>query len=62
MMVVEDEESVFNSLFALMEKSDDKDDEEVTFLDIKENLKDYSLKEPKSLDSILIYGFCDLTK
>ncbi|MCD7449533.1 hypothetical protein HAX54_000373 [Datura stramonium] len=45
-----------------MAKSDNEDNEEVTFLAIKKNLKDYSLKELRSLVNVLIYAFCDLAK
>lgn len=60
--MIEDEDSVFNSLFTLIEKSDNQDDKEVTFLDSKENIKDYSLKEVNSSANVLIDAFCGLTK
>lgn len=49
MMVVEDDVQIYDSYFALTAKSNDDEDEKVTILDIKENLKDYSPKEFRSL-------------
>lgn len=36
-----------------MENSDEDEDDKVTLLDIKENLKDYSIKELKPLSTFL---------
>lgn len=45
-----------------MAKFEDKDDDRVTILDIKNNLKNYSLKELKSLIRVLIDYVYNLTK
>lgn len=50
MMVIEYDVQIYDLVFALMEKSDE---DKVTILDIKENLKYYSLKELNSLVTIL---------
>lgn len=57
-----DDALVYDSLFILMANSDVDEDDKVTFLDIKENLKNYSLTELKSLDAVLIDNINDLTK
>lgn len=62
MMAIEDNDMSFNSMFAFMSKSNKDEEDEVTFLDIKKNLKDYNLKELRSLENILIDSFCDLSK
>lgn len=62
MMVIEYEDQIYDSLFALMGKSEDEDGDKVTILYIKDNLKDYSLKELKSLATVVIDPMFDLTK
>lgn len=64
MMVIEDKCLGFDSFYSFMAKSyvEDKDDEEESFLDIQKNLKSYSLNELRSLASVLIDAYCDLTK
>lgn len=54
MMVMEDDVQVFDSLFSLMADIDDDEDEPVTFLDIKENLKNYSPSKLRSLAFVLV--------
>nr|XP_009797905.1 PREDICTED: uncharacterized protein LOC104244226 [Nicotiana sylvestris] len=53
MMAVESESTEYDSIFALMEKSDD-DDDKVNFLDVQRNLKSYSQKKLISLANVLI--------
>ncbi len=53
---------MYDSLFALKENSVEDKDYKVTLLDIKENLKNYSIKELKSLAAVLIDNVNDLTK
>lgn len=45
MITVEEDESVFDSHFPLIEKSDDDVYDEATLLDIKQNLNEYSFKK-----------------
>ncbi|MCD9639858.1 hypothetical protein HAX54_024768 [Datura stramonium] len=42
--------------------ADADEEEEVTFHDIKKNLKDYNVKELRSLACVLVDSFYDLTK
>lgn len=62
MIVMEDEVQEFDSLFYLMEDTNDDKDEPVNLLDIKVNLKNYSLSKLKALASVLIDSMNDLTK
>lgn len=59
-MAIKVDEDVFDSLFTLMAKSIDDADEEVTLLDIKQNLNVYSIKKLKRLASVLIDSLCEL--
>lgn len=52
----------FMTLFALMLESEDEDDDKVSILKIRDNLKDYILEELKSFATILINSVYDLTK
>ncbi|XP_016458822.2 uncharacterized protein LOC107782451 [Nicotiana tabacum] len=58
MMAVESEAAEYDSIFALMAKSnedeEDDDEDEVNFLDVQRNLKFYSQKKLISLSNILI--------
>ncbi|MCD7454137.1 hypothetical protein HAX54_023619 [Datura stramonium] len=45
-----------------MAKSDDKDEEEVNFLDIQKNLKTYSQKELRALENVLIDAYHGVLK
>lgn len=54
MMVVEDESSAFNSPIALMASLDDEDKNEESFIDVQQNLKDYSKKDLRAHANILI--------
>lgn len=45
MIIVEDKDSTFDSLFSLMVDSDDEDDDGMILLDLKQNLHDYFNKE-----------------
>nr|XP_016484044.1 PREDICTED: uncharacterized protein LOC107804639 [Nicotiana tabacum] len=63
MMAVKSEGADYDSIFALMAKSnddDDNDDDEVNFLDVQRNLKSYSQKELISLGNILIDAYHNL--
>lgn len=61
-MVIEYNDQIYDSHFNLVSKFKDEDDDKVTSLDIQNNLKNYTLKELKSLATILINSVCDLTK
>ncbi|KAF3624243.1 hypothetical protein FXO38_30360 [Capsicum annuum] len=54
MLALEDSEITYDSLFALMEKLEDKDENEVTLSDIKEKLDNYFAKNIKNLANVLI--------
>ncbi|XP_070019484.1 uncharacterized protein [Nicotiana sylvestris] len=58
-MVVENETTEYESIFALMAQPDD-DDDEVNFLDVQRNLKSYSLKKLMSLANVLIDAYHSL--
>lgn len=45
MIVTKDSDDSFDSLFAFIAKYDDKDDEEVSLIDIKQNLNNYFLEK-----------------
>lgn len=62
MIVVKDDVQIYDSLFALLAKSDEDEDEKVTLLDIKGNIKDYSPKGLKYFSIVLIDIVCELTK
>lgn len=61
-IVMEDEVQVFDLLFVLMAETDDNEDEPVTLLDIKENLKNCSLNKLRSLASVLSDSMNELFK
>nr|XP_018624434.1 uncharacterized protein LOC108944157 [Nicotiana tomentosiformis] len=64
MMAVESKAAKYDSIFALMAKSDedeeDDDEDEVNFLDVQRNLKSYSQKKLISLANILIDAYHSL--
>ncbi|XP_070007642.1 structural maintenance of chromosomes protein 3-like [Nicotiana sylvestris] len=63
MMVVENEAKEYDSLFALMDQSDDDEDDdndEVNFRDVQRNLKSYSSKKLMSLANVLIGAYYSL--
>ncbi|XP_070052373.1 MAR-binding filament-like protein 1 [Nicotiana tomentosiformis] len=64
MMTVESEAAEYDSIFALMAKLDedeeDNDEDEVNFLDVQRNLKSYSQKKLISLANILIDAYHSL--
>ncbi|XP_070042464.1 uncharacterized protein [Nicotiana tomentosiformis] len=62
-MVVESKTADYDSIFALMAKSNDdenNDDDEVNFLDVQRNMKSYSQKKLISLVNILIGAYHNL--
>ncbi|XP_019263281.1 PREDICTED: uncharacterized protein LOC109241028 [Nicotiana attenuata] len=59
MMAVESEAAEYDSIFALMAKSDD-DEDVVNFLDVQRNLKSYSPKKLMSLANVLIEAYHSL--
>ncbi|XP_015167052.1 uncharacterized protein [Solanum tuberosum] len=62
MMVVEDDETVYNSIFSLMEKSDDEEDlNEVTLFYLKDDLDTLSIKRLRKLVALLIDSVDKLT-
>ncbi|KAH0665121.1 hypothetical protein KY285_026327 [Solanum tuberosum] len=61
-MAIENDENVFNSIFSLMAKSDDKDDQnEVTLLDLKDDLDSLPIKILRKLTALLIDSVDELT-
>lgn len=62
MMVMKDEVSMFNALFIPMVDTYNKEYKLVTLLDIKENLKENSLSQLRSLTSVLINSLNDLSQ
>ncbi|XP_070013229.1 intracellular protein transport protein USO1-like [Nicotiana sylvestris] len=63
MMVADNGSSEYESIFALMAKSDDDEDneeDEVSFLDVQRNLKTYSKKKLMSLANVLIDAYHSL--
>ncbi|XP_070023070.1 uncharacterized protein [Nicotiana sylvestris] len=65
MMMVEGEETGYDSTFALMAQSDDDEDngnKEVNFKDVQRNLKSYSPKKLMCLADVLITAFCSLAE
>ncbi|XP_075078888.1 uncharacterized protein LOC142164630 [Nicotiana tabacum] len=63
MMVANNGSSEYESIFALMAKSDDdedKEEDEVSFLDVQRNLKTYSMKKLMSLANVLIDAYHSL--
>ncbi|XP_009620458.2 kinetochore-associated protein DSN1-like [Nicotiana tomentosiformis] len=63
MMAVESRSTKYDSLFALMAKSDDdedNDDDAINFLDVQRNLKNYSQMKLISLENVLIDAYHNL--
>ncbi|XP_070003059.1 uncharacterized protein [Nicotiana sylvestris] len=63
MMVVENETTEYDSIFALVAQSNDDedvDDDEVNFLDVQRNLKSYSPKKLMSLANVVIDAYHSL--
>ncbi|KAK4731298.1 hypothetical protein R3W88_024286 [Solanum pinnatisectum] len=61
MLTVKDDENVFNTMFTLMEKSDDEESKkEVTLSDIKQDLHTYSVKKLRNLEAIWIDSITEL--
>ncbi|KAH0696719.1 hypothetical protein KY290_014118 [Solanum tuberosum] len=61
-MAIEDDENVFNTIFSLMAKSDDEEDQnEITLLDLKDDLYSLPIKNLRKLAAILIDSVDELT-
>ena len=55
MMAIEDDESIINSIFSLMSRSDDEDHApEVTLFELKDDLENLSTKSVRKLAALLI--------
>ena len=62
MVVVHEEETVFNEMFALMAHTEnEEEDNQVTLLDMKNDLDKYSLKKLRTLAKVTIYSVIELT-
>lgn len=59
---MEEKLSVFDSIFSLIKDTNNEEKKPITLLEIKENLKDYSLSKLSSLISVLINSLNDLTR
>lgn len=57
MFMIEDESTKSKSSLAFMVKSEDKEDDEIIFFDVQNNLRNYSKKELRLLSSVLIDVF-----
>jgi len=61
-MAVKDDETVFNSIFSLMAKSDDEENQDkVTLFDLKSDTDTLSIKRLRKLDAVLIDSVDKLT-
>ena len=62
MVAVQEEETVFNEIFALMaHTADEEEDNQVTLLDMKNDLDKYSLKKLRTLAKVMIDSVIELT-
>jgi len=62
MMAIKDDESIFNSIFSLMANSDDEEDSnEVTFLDLKNDLDTLHVNKLRKLAALLIDSVVERT-
>lgn len=63
MLVKNDDDNVYNSMFTFIEKSDEEkeDVDKVTLVDLKQTLDTYSPQKLKILTSVLIDSLCELT-
>ena len=62
MVVVHEEETVFNEMFALMSHTEnEEEDNQVTLLDMKNDLDKYSLKKLRTLAKVMINFVIELT-
>lgn len=60
--MVEDYVQIYESLFVLIVKFNNEEDDKVNILKRKENLKDYLPKELRSLAIVWVDFVCELTK
>ena len=62
MVVVHEEETIFNEMFSFMAHSENEDDEyKVTLLGMKHDLNTYSLKKLRTLANVMIDSMVELT-
>ena len=62
MVAVHEEEIVFNEMFALMAHTEnEEEDNQVTLLDMKNDLDKYSLKKLRTLAKVMINSEIELT-
>ncbi|XP_069155731.1 uncharacterized protein [Solanum lycopersicum] len=62
MVVVHEEETIFNEMFAFMDHSENEEEEDkVTLLDMKHDLNTYSLKKLRTLANVMIDSVIELT-
>ena len=62
MVAVHEEETIFNEMFALMAHTEnDEEDNQVTLLDMKNDLDNYSLKKLRTLAKVRIDFVIELT-
>ena len=61
-MAVHEEETVFNEMFALMAHTkNEEEDNQVTLLDMKNDLDKYSLKKVRTLAKVMLDSVIELT-
>ena len=62
MVAVHEEETVFNEMFALMAHTEnEEEDNQVTLLDMKNDLDKYSLKKLRTLEKVMLDSVIELT-
>ena len=62
MVVVHEEETIFNEMFAFMAHTEnEEEDDKVTLLDMKNDLNNYSLKKLRTLANVMIDFVIELT-
>ena len=62
MVAVHEEETDFNEMFALMAHTEnEEEDDQVTLLDMKNDLDNYSLKKLRTLAKVMIDSVIELT-
>ena len=62
MVVVHEEETIFNEMFAFMAHTEnEEEDDKVTLLDMKHDLNNYSLKKLRTMAKVMIDFVIELT-